>query len=138
MPFEYKKNGVLIMPNYNFFDFSSTSAWQAMRAKEFANERYYAMPVWVEKVINQPMTDEQRVIYQREHRLRYFRKTPVYNAAPVYFDNPAFNTYMDATRPIRPEPRAKMTCSRCWRVVVKHLERVRNNIVVNFRKKINC
>ncbi|MCW2478391.1 hypothetical protein [Candidatus Symbiopectobacterium sp. NZEC135] len=138
MAFKPRCNSELVLPYYNLMINAGIPASDLMRLKDFTYQYNYSIPAKVERVQNQPMTDKQRSIYQREHRVRYFRKTPVYNAAPVYFDNPAFNAYMDATRPIRPEPRAKVTCSRCWRVVVKHLERVRNNIVVNLRKKINC
>lgn len=105
--------------------------------KDYVYRYNYSIPEKVEVIKNQPMTDRERELYQKERRVRYFRKVPVYNAPPVYGDNPSVNAHMDAMRPRIPEPRAEITCSRCWRVVVKHIERVRNSIVVSLRKLVN-
>ncbi|WP_440862877.1 hypothetical protein [Symbiopectobacterium purcellii] len=105
--------------------------------KDYVYQSVYYTPKNVERIKNIPMTDRQREIYQRENGIRYFRKIPIFNQQPIYSDNPGINAHMDAMRPRIPEPRAEITCSRCWRAVAKHIERVRNNIVVSFRKLVN-
>lgn len=105
--------------------------------KDIIYQSVYHTPRDVERIKNSPMTDRQRADYQREHRIRYFRKVPIFNQPPVYFDNPGINAHMDAMRPRAYEYKPEITCSRCWRVVVKHVERIRNSVVVSLRKVVN-
>lgn len=85
--------------------------------KDFVYESVYNTPKNVEIIKNIPMTERQREAYQRENGIRYFRKILIYNEPPVYSYNPGINAHMDAMRPRIPDPRAEITCLRCWSAV---------------------
>lgn len=124
-------------PYYDLMRNSVTLTSNLWGVKDYVYGRFYKTPKKIERVKNIPMTDKQREIYQRENRVRYFRRIPIYNEAPVYFDSPGINAHMDAMRPRIPDPIEEITCSRCWRAIARHVERVRNNVVVSFRKFVN-
>lgn len=111
MKFRLKPSNELPTPYYNLMRSPVTITSNLWGVKDYVYENFYNTPKNVERIKNIPMTDRQREIYQRENRIRYFRRIPIYNEAPVYSDNPGINAHMDAMRPRIPDPRAEITCT---------------------------
>lgn len=136
MDFNFKTYRDELLPFYNLRLYPDTSAIELAKDRHYVYRYNYSLPAKVEEVKNEPMTEDALRAHRKEGRFRYYRKTPVLGQAPVYFDDPVRNAFMDATKPRPYEARAKITCSRCWRGIVKHLERVGNNITVCIKKLV--